>query len=279
MLKKVLLLIWIMVTPIMAFSLFEEEPSDKVYLHLISSVKDVVISTQKTRGLTNSFMNGNVAAQLLVYAQREEMMKDLDTLKKVSTEAKLSKNYRAEMDTLIKNLKKLNKKALKKNAADVFDTYTQLIESWLVLNGKIIDARFKGGKQDIYVAVKMLNSTLLPLTENIGKLRGMGSGIAARGHCKAKEIPEMQSFITNIESYRVSMEQYFKSQGCKRLAPRELNNLKEQIDLYSQLAKTKVIGQNKITLDANKFFDQGQTAIDGVLKIYNAMEAEIESKL
>ncbi len=75
------------------------------------------------------------------------------------------------------------------------------------------------------------------------------------------------------------MEQYFKSQGCKRLAPRELNNLKEQIDLYSQLAKTKVIGQNKITLDANKFFDQGQTAIDGVLKIYNAMEAEIESKL
>ncbi len=197
MLKKVLLLIWIMVTPMMAFSLFEEEPSDKVYLHLISSVKDVVISTQKTRGLTNSFMNGNVAAQLLVYAQREEMMKDLDTLKKVSTEAKLSKNYRAEMDTLIKNLKKLNKKALKKNAADVFDTYTQLIESWLVLNGKIIDARFKGGKQDIYVAVKMLNSTLLPLTENIGKLRGMGSGIAARGHCKAKEIPEMQSFITN----------------------------------------------------------------------------------
>ncbi len=279
MLKKVLLLIWIMVTPMMAFSLFEEEPSDKVYLHLLSSVKDVVISTQKTRGLTNSFMNGNVAAQLLVYAQREEMMKDLDTLKKVSTEAKLSKNYRTEMDMLIKNLKKLNKKVLKKNAADVFDTYTQLIESWLVLNGKIIDTRFKGGKQDIYVAVKMLNGTLLPLTENIGKLRGMGSGIVARGHCNAKEVPEMQSFITNIENYRVSMEQYFKSQGCKRLAPRELNNLKEQIDLYSQLAKTKVIGQDEITLDANKFFDQGQSAIDGVLKIYNAMQAEIESKL
>ena len=277
--KKLLLLLWIMVSPMMAFSFFDDAGSDKTYLHLVSSIKDVAISTQKTRGLSNSFMNGNVAAQLLVYAQREQMMKDFEAIKKLSEEAKLSEKYRKNIDLLMAKARKLNKKAFKKDSAEVFSAYTGIIEEWIALNGKIIDSHFKEGNKEIYHAVSMLNNTLLPLTENIGKLRGMGSGIVARGHCNAKETPKMQSFITNIESYRVAMEQYFKSQGCKRLAPRELNKLKEQIDLYTELAKTKVIGQDQITLDANKFFDQGTAAIGGVLKIYNAMETEIESKL
>ena len=277
--KKLLLLLWIMVSPMMAFSFFDDAGSDKTYLHLVSSIKNVAISTQKTRGLSNSFMNGNVAAQLLVYAQREQMMKDFEAIKKLSEEAKLSDQDRKSIDVLIAKAKKLNKKAFKKESAEVFSAYTGVIEEWIALNGKIIDSHFKEGNKKIYSAVSMLNSTLLPLTENIGKLRGMGSGIVARGHCNTKETPKMQSFITNIESYRVAMEHYFKSQGCKRLAPRELNKLKEQIDLYTQLAKTKVIGQDQITLDANKFFDQGTAAIGGVLKIYNAMETEIESKL
>lgn len=277
--KKLLLLLWIMVSPMMAFSFFDDTGSDKTYLHLVSSIKDVAISTQKTRGLSNSFMNGNVAAQLLVYAQREQMMKDFEAIKKLAEEAKLSDQDRKSINVLMAKAKKLNKKAFKKESAEVFSAYTGIIEEWIALNDKIIDSHFKEGNKEIYSAVSMLNNTLLPLTENIGKLRGMGSGIVARGHCNAQETPKMQSFITNIESYRAAMEQYFNTQGCKRLAPRELNKLKEQIDLYTQLAKTKVIGQDQITLDANKFFDQGTAAIGGVLKIYNAMETEIESKL
>ena len=278
--KKIILALLIAVSPMMAFSLFDDDKgTDKEYLHLVSSIKNVAISTQKTRGLTNSFMNGNVAAQLLVYAQREQMMKDLDAIKKLSSKAKLPKNYTAESAALMKKVKKLNKKAFKRNSAEVFASYTGVIEEWIALNGKIIDSHFKAGDGNIYAAVSMLNSTLLPLTENIGKLRGMGSGIVARGACNDVETPKMQSFATNIEMYRGKMKSYLDKHSYKTLSNNDRDAVNAKIADYAKLTQEQVIGQEEIQLDANKFFDQGTACIGGVLKVYNAVAADIESKL
>ena len=278
--KKLLLILLLTVSPMMAFSLFDSaNGSDKAYLHLVSSIKNIAISTQKTRGLTNSFMNGNVAAQLLVYAQREQMMKDFKTLKGRSKEAKLPEEYKKSSEALMKKLKKLNKKAFKRNASDVFAAYTAVIEEWIALNSKIIDTQFKAGDKEIYTAVSMLNSTLLPLTENIGKLRGMGSGIVARGTCKAVETPKMQSFATNIETYRNQMKSYLGKQHYKTLSKNDIEAVNAKIASYVALTEAQVIGKEEIHLDANKFFDQGTACIGGVLKIYNAVESDIESKL
>ena len=278
--KKLLIILLLSVSPMMAFSLFDSAGgSDKAYLELVSSVKDIAISTQKTRGLTNSFMNGNVAAQLLVYGQREQMMKDFKALKKRSKEADLPEEYRKSTDVLMKKLKKLNKKAFKKNASDVFASYTGVIEEWIALNTQIIDTHFKEGDQEIYVAVSMLNSTLLPLTENIGKLRGMGSGIVARGTCKEVETPKMQSFATNIETYRNQMKSYMDKHSFKTLSKNDLEAVNAKIATYVTLTEGKVIGKEEIHLDANKFFDQGTACIGGVLKVYNAVERDIASKL
>jgi len=278
-LKKLILILLIAVTPMMAFSFFDDKGTDKDYLHLVSSIKDVAISTQKTRGLTNSFMNGNVAAQLLVYAQREQMMKDFDAIKKLTAKAQLPENYTNESKSLMKKLKKLNKKAFKRKSGEVFAAYTGVIEEWIALNGKIIDSHFKSGKADIYVAVSMLNSTLLPLTENIGKLRGMGSGIVARGTCKEIETPKMQSFATNIERYRDQMKKYLDKHSYAKLSKSDLEVVNGKIAAYAKLTQESVIGQEEIDLDANKFFDQGTACIGGVLKVYKAVASDIESKL
>jgi len=278
--KKLLLFLFLAMSPLMAFSLFDDaKGSDKAYLHLVSSIKDIAISTQKTRGLTNSFMNGNVAAQLLVYGQREQMMKDFNALKKSTKEAQLPEDYTKASNALMKKLKKLNKKAFKKNSAEVFAAYTGVIEEWIALNAKIIDSHFKEGDKEIYVAVSMLNNTLLPLTENIGKLRGMGSGIVARGTCQATETPKMQSFATNIEKYRTQMKSYLDKHSYKKLSKQDLEAVNAKIATYVQLTESQVIGKEEIHLDANKFFDQGTACIGGVLKVYNAVESDIESKL
>jgi Nitrate and nitrite sensing len=278
-LKKLILILLIAVSPMMAFTLFDDKGTDKEYLHLVSSIKDVAISTQKTRGLTNSFMNGNVAAQLLVYAQREQMMKDFEEIKRLSSKSKLPENYSKESAALMKKLKKLNRKAFKKNPAEVFASYTSVIEQWIALNGKIIDSHFKAGDGDTYMAVSMLNNTLLPLTENIGKLRGMGSGIVARGTCNDIETPKMRSFATNIEQYRNQMKTYLDKHSYKSLSKSDLDAVNAKIAAYAKLTEENVIGKEEIHLDANKFFDQGTACIGGVLKVYNAVSGDIESKL
>ena len=277
--KKLIMILLMLVTPMMAFSLFDDKGSDKEYVQLVSSIKNVVVSTQKTRGLTNSFMNGNVTAQLLVFGQREQMMKDFKAIKKMMKEAKVSEADIKAAENLMKRLKKLNKKAFKKNPAETFSNYTKLIEAWIALNRKIIDTQFQKGDQEIYLAVSTLNNTLLPLTENIGKLRGMGSGIVARKTCNAEETPKMKSFAVNIENYRVKMKSYLDKHTLATLSKAELEATNKKIAAYTALTESKVIGQDSIELDANKFFDQGTACITGVLKVYSALEADIMKKL
>ena len=277
--RKLLLLLWIMVSPMMAFSLFDDKGSDKEYLHLVSSIKDVTITTQKTRGLSNSFLNGNVSAQLLAYAQREQMAKDFEKIKALESQVKLPDVYVQESQALIKKAKKLNRKAFRKKPAEVFAAYTKITEGWMALNKKIIDSRFKSGNPTVYAAITMLNSTLLPLAENIGKLRGMGSGIVAKGSCEESETAKMNTFAENIEKYRVRMVDYMNANGCKRFSKRKVDGITKSIKTYVDLTRAEVISKKHITLDPNKYFDQGSASLNGILEIYDAMEGEIAKNL
>jgi len=270
---------WILISPMMAFSLFDEETSDKEYLQLITSVKEVTIHTQQVRGLTNSFKNGNVAAQLLVYAQREKLDNDFKALELLIKKTKLDASISGDAQKLMKDIKKLNSKAFRKESATVFSAYTSVIESWMVVNGKIINTYFKKGDVKIYNALLMMNNTLLPLTENIGKLRGMGSGIVARGSCNKSETPKMQMFATNIETYRIQMQKYFKTNGCRRFSTRKLAQFNLKIEDYTVLVEEKVLGKKEIKLDANNYFDQGTGCITDIVSIYNAMAEEIGKQL
>ncbi len=279
MFKKIVLLVLFLVTPMMAFSLFEEKVTDEAYINVITSVKDVILVTAKTRGLTNSFNNGNVAAQLLVYAQREDMEKDLQALESAGKKAKLSEANMKTINTLQKKLKSLNNKAFRKNPEFVFAAYTAFIDDMLQFNNTIIDTYFKGSNPSMYKPLYMMNNILLPLTENIGKLRGMGSGIVARGRCNANETPKMKHFSEEIEKYRLEMAAYYKSNGCQRFSARKLTAFNKAIAEFTKLSNEKVIGKSTISLDANEYFEQGSASINNIVGVYDGMLQEIKKRL
>jgi hypothetical protein len=58
------------------FSNSEQQQTSKY----IDNLKDLIIATQKTRGLTNSYLNGNTAAMLLVYGTRDDMKKAIGNM-------------------------------------------------------------------------------------------------------------------------------------------------------------------------------------------------------
>jgi len=277
--KKIVLFIWILISPLMAFSLFEDKASDKEYLEFVTLLKDVTIDTQKVRGLTNSFKNGNVAAQLLVYAQRESLEKDISKVEGFITKYEVEEDISKEAKELIKKVRKWNSKAFRKESTAVFSGYTAIVESLINLNGKFINTYFKKGDAKVYTTLTMMNETLLPLTENIGKLRGMGSGIVARGSCNENEAVTMKAFTVNIEKYRLEMQAYFKKHGCRRFSTRKLVEFDVKIADYTKLVNEKVIGKEGIALDANKYFDQGTACISDVISIYDAMSEELAKQL
>ncbi len=262
-----------------AFSLFgSEKATDKTYVEAVRAMKQVVIATQKTRGLTNNYMNGNVVAQLLVYGERTEMKKAFENLKAIcSSIENVPPEYRKRAKALMKEAARINKKAFRKKASEVFVVYTKIIEGWIALSTKIVKERFSQKDPTLYHALLFQVSTLLPLTENIGKMRGMGSGIVARGECRKEEVPKMLSFAEGIEKYRVETVKFLKAHPLVSKA--QVEKLNAMLADYAALTKEKVIGKNKIMLDPNKYFDQGTACISEVSKVYDAVSKTVDAAL
>lgn len=273
---RTLLLLFLCILPSMAYSIFQSDKSiDKLHLNLVHSIKDVIITTQKTRGLTNNYMNGNVVAQLLVYGQRKNMKDNFKAINQNFSKLELPVEHQQLASQLIISSKMLNKRAFKGDSAQVFSTYSSYIEKWMDLNELIINYRFKQADQNAYNRLVLLNNVLLPLTENIGKMRGLGSGIVARGYCKEEEVPKMQSFVSEIKRYKLALHRHLAATSYVNLSSKEAKKIEESIQVYAALTENKVIGKKGITLVTNEYFDQGTRTISNVLKVYNVVAAQI----
>ena len=261
---------------LMGYSFFTNEKSiQKDHLKLIHNVKDIIINTQKTRGLTNNYMNGNVVAQLLVYGQREQMSQNFSRLNKNFKPLELSPVYYKEASALMLGSKHLNKRAFKSPSAEVFSSYSGIIESWMDLNDKLITQGFEKADAKVYEDLKFLNNVLLPLTENIGKMRGMGSGIVARTYCKEDEAKKMKGFVREIKRFSMLLEYHLSGKSYSSLGSKEMIRINQNIQDYAELTSDKVISKKDIQLVTNAYFDEGTRAISEVIKIYNVIASSL----
>jgi hypothetical protein len=143
----------------------------------INSLKELVVATQKTRGLTNSYLNGNLIALMLVQDTKNDMKKAIGKMESLKLASDPVINQRA---TDVSNkLVELNRKGLKLKPEVAFERYTQEIEQILML-AQTVGKR--GGEHMTPFAQEasfVMMEEMLPLSEYVGQLRGMGSGIAA----------------------------------------------------------------------------------------------------
>ncbi|MDQ1244612.1 MAG: hypothetical protein QG565_952 [Campylobacterota bacterium] len=79
MIIRTLLLVLLLVFSLEAKQIFStSEPA--AIRRYISSLKDLVVATQKTRGLTNSYLNGNLIALMLVQDAKNDMKRAIGAM-------------------------------------------------------------------------------------------------------------------------------------------------------------------------------------------------------
>ena len=273
---KIIVLLFMLVSQGLAYSMFESERAiNERHFKLIHAIKDIVISTQKTRGLTNNYMNGNVVAQLLVYGQRKQMLDNFNMINKSFKELELSSQYYKDASRLMMHSKLLNKSAFKSDSSKVFVSYSSIIEKWIELNAEVIKTRFLEADERLYKDLNFLNQVLLPLSENIGKMRGLGSGLVAKGYCNKNEAKKMKGFVTEIRRYAMLLEYHMSTRQYSSIGLEESKSINKSIKDYMKLTKDKVIGQYEIQLVTNEYFNQGTDTISNILKIYNVISSTL----
>jgi len=269
---RIFLLITALILSLNAKSLFSNsnQADNSKY---IGALKDLIIATQKTRGLTNNYLNGNTTSMLLVYGNRKEMKKAIGIMESLPLASDPIINNRAT--SISESLIKLNRKAFKKDPAVVFEEYTALIEQTLMLAQTVS----KHGSKDLNPLGKKLSTVMmeviLPLSEYVGQMRGMGSGIVAKGKITSVQKAQMQAIIheiQNLTSQLISNEKIIASSNKKSFNQElyeKLSNIERSSKNYISLTNEEILQKKIISYDTDTYFDKGTDLISLLIDVYN----------
>ncbi len=268
---RLFLLISLMVFSLEAKSLFSntQQADSSVY---IGSLKDLVIATQKTRGLTNSYMNGNTAALLLVYANRQDMKKAIGTMESLPMAADPIINSRAT--TISQSLITLNNKAFKQKPSVAFSNYTEQIGQTLMLAQTISKRSAKELNPFGQEASAIMMEIMLPMTEYVGQLRGFGSGLAAKGSISENELAKIGVLVNEVKSLNVQLQSDMNKLISKypdKLSTSissEVSAVNQSATSYTRFASANFAKDVK-KIDPNTYFDKGTELISKIIKAYN----------
>ncbi|WP_321779199.1 nitrate- and nitrite sensing domain-containing protein [Sulfurimonas sp.] len=269
---RILLIIMSLIFTLNAKSLFSNSGQEENSKY-IGALKDLVIATQKTRGLTNNYLNGNTTSMLLVYGTRKNMKKAIGIMESLPLAADPIINSRAT--SISQSLISLNRVAFNREPAGVFSKYTELIEQTLMLAQSVS----KRGSEDLNLLGKELSTimmeVILPFTEYVGQMRGMGSGIVAKRKITPKQNAQMLAIIHEIENLNSKLladmqvvisknKSHFEADISIKLA-----QIEQDSKAYIYLTKTNVLRKKEINLNTNKYFNQGTDLISLLIEVYN----------
>ena len=263
--KKIIMLLLMLVVTASAVS-------DAKKVRYLDTVKDLIVATQKTRGGTYTFLNGSEFAQFGVFEQRSNIkaaFKSLNRQFKV-----VGPKIDGEFDKLYKQMKSLNKLAFQLDPLVSFKAYSSLINKMILLGGKVQIELYSDGSRFEKSASDLMMNQIMRLTEGLGKLRGLGSGIAARGECEDEEVEYMEEYVqevhknmNNVINTLTTLNKTYGNNYPEGLN-KQLIKYKKDVLAYIKLAEKKLIEKDNIQIDSHEYFKQGTDLIVGAIKCY-----------
>ncbi len=274
---RLFLLTLLLLVNIQAKSLFSNEQQANTSTY-IESLKNLILATQKTRGLTNSYLNGNTAAMLLVFGNRDDMKSAIGNMEALPLAADPVINTRAT--AISQKLIKLNHKAFKMPPKKIFDAYTEQIAQTLML-AQSVSKRFA---KDLSPFGKEISSTMmedmLPMTEYTGQLRGMGAGIAAKGKITKEQRENLMPLLYQLKTFNKKLQNSMLQITAKypnklpKTINSELSTINKYAVAYISLAQKKLL-KNPAKVNPDTYFDQGTQLITAIIKAYNTSNKAI----
>lgn len=239
----------------------------------IDALKNLVVATQKTRGLTNSYLNGNLIALMLVQDAKSDMKKAIGTMESLKLASDPVINQRAS--DVSNKLIELNRKGFKLKPEEAFERYTQEIEQILMLAQTVSKRSAEHMTPFAKNASFVMMEQMLPLSEYVGQLRGYGSGIAAKAAITQEQKENLSIIIADLSTLHKELQTRVKNvlSGGKKYYPQDLEakvaKMNSSLEAYVDFAK-KEFSKESIAINPDDYFTNGTEIITQIISLYDA---------
>ncbi|HEB98951.1 MAG TPA: HAMP domain-containing protein [Thiotrichales bacterium] len=259
---------------------------ERLGVEFITAVRPLLESIPQHRGLTNAFLNGRKEFQARIQAKRTQIDQAFDTLQqvdkglgeKLGTDGRISE-LRSQWETLKHNSGNMA-------PDEAFAAHSRLVEALgeLILHVADTSNLILDPELDSYYLMDALVNRLPPLTDTVGRARGLGTGVAARGHFADGERLRILVFAQEIKSHFDSLKHGIEvaADANPEVASR-LGTLPAEtitaIGDFMNLVQIQLIGADEIEVMPEEIFDGGTAAITKAFNLYDAMLPTLDGVL
>jgi len=250
---------------------------------LLTPVKNLILSTQKLRGTTASYLSGNASLKEKVNALAAETQAKLKVVNESFANTSLE-----GLDTLAneidKDLTTLMAQASSMDSKAAFTKYTQIIQKELDLivftgdnSNLILDPEI-----DSFYLMDAVVNKLPIILENTGKMRGLGSVVLNEKMITTEETAKLMTFKSMSSGYLNGLKNGFQSAYGKN------SSLKDKIDETKETLLEKFKNFRKASemhvvqgqdMDSNLYFNMGTEILTVADKLYENCEVELTKLL
>lgn len=269
---RIFILITMLVVSVYAKALFSNSNQADVSEYM-GALKDLIVATQKTRGVTIGYRNGNTSALLLMYEYRSDMKKAIGTMESLPLASDPIINSRAT--SISQSLTKLNAISLTLSSDELFTRYTENIAQSLMLAQTVNKKSFNDLSDFGKLSATVMLESILPLTENIGELRALGTGAAALGHIDTTDnMFKIKAIIKEIKKIneKFQSDQMYIIMNHKDHFATDVNvkmkRIQNSIDGFITLTEKEILKKD-ITTNPSQYFSLATDVISEVIVIFD----------
>ena len=242
----------------------------------IDQVVPVIKNMPMHRGMTNAYLNGDESFKPRILSKRNEVDNALTELKKVDAEFSQQLSSSEKLNKIVADWEALKNQAFDLSAKESFARHTAIIEEIVALVAHVGDQSnlILDPDLDSYYLMDLIVLKVPTAIDKLGQIRGLGSGIIARGSMTREQEIKLTELDVYAEILRTgsiaSLDASFNAnEEVKKALLANSTSLREKLSNFND--KVQLLRSKKYSaLDSKAFFNDGSDAIKLFLELHEA---------
>ncbi len=261
--------------------------SKRLGLQYLNTIRPLLAHMPQHRGLTNGFLNGNSAARDAIIKKRAEVDGYLAALESFDAQIDEFHGIHEELADIRSAWESLKRDGFDGRAPEIFARHSAMIAALTELSKHVADQSRLNLDQGLAVhyLVDAVELRIPVITDTMGKVRGLSSGIAASEKALTPAqastltlLLDRAQILTNDLDYDVSVIREYAPELSASMKGLDSAAL-EGLNRFTSFVQSELLALGVATQSSDEFFDQGTRAIAASFALFDAMVPIIDSLL
>ena len=249
---------------------------------LIKLIEDV----QQHRGMLNAYLRGDTSFKEKIILKESQIEDDIRAIDEVDQRLGVTLKTTERWSALKENWQTLKGKAFSLRPQESFESHTTLIAEILSLLAHVGDTSnlILDPVLESYYLMDTVVIKLPSLIENTGKVRGLGTGVAAQQSMTASEQAQLRLLSNLIKSANDSLRRglqvaFDKNPSIKNKIGVYVQESFKATNLYLELLDQEIIQSQTIGIKPADYFVEGTKTLDAQFRLYDVVSPALDGLL